>query len=35
MLGRDPRLESPRGRALRDLLRLFERSAAIAYLGSG
>jgi ATP-dependent DNA helicase RecG len=35
MLGRDPCLESPRGRALRDLLRLFERSAAIAYLGSG
>jgi ATP-dependent DNA helicase RecG len=35
VLARDPRLESLRGQALRDLLRLFERSAAIAYLGSG
>jgi ATP-dependent DNA helicase RecG len=35
VLARDPRLESPRGQALRDLLRLFERSEAIAYLGSG
>ena len=32
-LARDPRLESPRGRALRQLLRLFERDAAVAYLG--
>jgi ATP-dependent DNA helicase RecG len=34
-LGRDPRLESPRGQALRLLLRLFERDAAVAYLASG
>ena len=34
-LRRDPRLESPRGQALRQLLRLFEREAAVAYLGSG
>ncbi len=34
-LRRDPRLESPRGQALRQLLRLFERQAAVAYLGSG
>jgi ATP-dependent DNA helicase RecG len=34
-LHRDPRLESPRGQALRQLLRLFERPAATAYLGSG
>jgi ATP-dependent DNA helicase RecG len=34
-LRRDPRLEGPRGRALRRLLRLFERDAAVAYLGSG
>ncbi len=34
-LQRDPRLESPRGQALRQLLRLFERPAAMAYLGSG
>jgi ATP-dependent DNA helicase RecG len=34
-LARDPRLESPRGQALRQLLRLFERPAATAYLGSG
>ena len=31
----DPTLASPRGRALRVLLYLFERDAAIAYLGSG
>jgi len=35
VLERDPRLESPRGRALRLLLRLFERHAAVAYLRSG
>jgi ATP-dependent DNA helicase RecG len=34
-LARDPRLASPRGQALRQLLRLFERPAATAYLGSG
>jgi ATP-dependent DNA helicase RecG len=32
---RDPKLETPRGEALRTLLYLFERDAAIAYLGSG
>jgi ATP-dependent DNA helicase RecG len=31
----DPGLHSPRGRALRVLLRLFERAGAIGYLGSG
>jgi ATP-dependent DNA helicase RecG len=31
----DPALDSARGRALRGLLRLFERHGAIAYLGSG
>jgi ATP-dependent DNA helicase RecG len=34
-LDRDPRLESPRGRALRQLLRLFDLPAATGYLGSG
>ncbi len=34
-LARDPRLESPRGQALRRLLRLFEEPAASAYLASG
>jgi ATP-dependent DNA helicase RecG len=34
-LERDPDLRSVRGRALRQLLRLFERDAAAAYLGSG
>ena len=34
-LARDPRLASPRGRALRLLLQLFERDAAIAYLAAG
>ncbi len=34
-LARDPALESPRGRALRQLLRLFEPPAGSAYLGSG
>ncbi len=34
-LARDPRLESPRGQALRQLLRLFEGSKTAAYLGSG
>jgi ATP-dependent DNA helicase RecG len=34
-LARDPRLESARGRALRRLLRLFERQVASACLGSG
>ncbi|HET6520301.1 MAG TPA: ATP-dependent DNA helicase RecG [Geminicoccaceae bacterium] len=35
VLERDPRLEGPRGRALRLLLRLFERREAVAYLGAG
>ena len=35
VLALDPGLQSPRGRALRSLLRLFERDGAIAYLGSG
>jgi len=35
VLERDPRLESPRGRALRDLLYLFERDAAAITLRSG
>ena len=35
MLERDPRLASARGRALRQLLRLFRRDAAMGYLGSG
>ncbi len=34
-LDRDPRLESPRGHALRQLLGLFERDVAVTYLGSG
>jgi ATP-dependent DNA helicase RecG len=34
-LERDPELESPRGRALRVLLYLFERDAAVRYLRSG
>jgi ATP-dependent DNA helicase RecG len=34
-LARDPALRTARGRALRLLLRLFERDAAVAYLGSG
>ena len=35
VLGLDPGLQSARGRALRCLLRLFERDRAIAWLGSG
>jgi ATP-dependent DNA helicase RecG len=35
VLAVDPGLDSARGRALRYLLRLFERDGAIAYLGSG
>ena len=35
LLERDPRLESDRGRAVRLLLRLFERGAALRTLGSG
>jgi ATP-dependent DNA helicase RecG len=35
LLGLDPGLQSARGRALRCLLRLFERDRAIAWLGSG
>jgi ATP-dependent DNA helicase RecG len=35
LLARDPELRTARGRALRQLLRLFERDAAVAYLGSG
>ncbi len=35
ILDRDPELESPRGRALRVLLYLFERDEAIRYLRSG
>ncbi len=34
-LERDPKLESGRGEALRVLLYLFERDAAVKYLGSG
>ena len=35
ILERDPELESERGRALRVLLYLFERDAAVRYLRSG
>ena len=35
LLDRDPRLESPRGRAVRLLLRLFERGLALRTLASG
>ncbi len=35
LLDRDPALETPRGRAVRTLLYLFERDAAIKYLRSG
>ena len=35
ILAADPRLVSPRGRALRQLLRLFDRAAAADYLRSG
>ncbi len=35
LLERDPALESPRGAAIRVLLRLFERGAALRALGSG
>jgi len=35
LLDRDPKLESPRGRAIRRLLRLFERGPALRTLGSG
>lgn len=35
LLERDPKLETPRGRALRVLLYLFERDVAIRYLRSG
>ena len=35
ILDKDPELDSPRGRALRTLLYLFERDAAIKYLRSG
>ncbi|MEE2980538.1 MAG: ATP-dependent DNA helicase RecG [Pseudomonadota bacterium] len=35
ILGRDDRLETPRGQALRTLLYLFERDAAVKYLRSG
>lgn len=35
ILDRDPELETPRGKALRHLLYLFERDQAIAYLRSG
>ncbi len=35
VLSRDPKLESPRGRALRLLLRWFDEAAAKAYLRSG
>ena len=35
VLERDPELKSPRGQALRTLLYLFERDAAIKYLRSG
>ncbi len=35
LLERDPKLETPRGRAMRLLLRLFERGPALRTLGSG
>jgi ATP-dependent DNA helicase RecG len=35
ILARDPELETPRGSALRTLLYLFERDAAVRYLRSG
>jgi len=35
VLERDPELEGPRGQALRTLLYLFERDAAVRYLRSG
>jgi ATP-dependent DNA helicase RecG len=35
MVQRDPGLRSPRGQALRVLLYLFERDAAIRLLGAG
>jgi ATP-dependent DNA helicase RecG len=35
VLARDPALKSPRGTALRVLLNLFERDAAVAYIRSG
>ena len=35
LLGKDPKLESERGRAVRVLLRLFERSAAMRTLAAG
>jgi ATP-dependent DNA helicase RecG len=35
ILERDPGLETPRGKALRTLLYLFERDAAVQYLRSG
>jgi ATP-dependent DNA helicase RecG len=35
MLSRDPKLQSPRGEALRDLLYLFARDEAIRLLGAG
>jgi ATP-dependent DNA helicase RecG len=35
ILSRDPGLDGPRGAALRVLLYLFERDAAVAYLRSG
>ena len=35
LLSRDPKLESPRGRAVRLLLNLFERNAAMRTLAAG
>ena len=35
LLDRDPELESERGQAVRNLLYLFERDAAVRYLRSG
>jgi ATP-dependent DNA helicase RecG len=35
ILARDPELEGERGKALRTLLYLFERDAAVRYLRSG
>ena len=34
-LARDPRLEGPRGQALRRLLYLFEKDQAVRLLGAG
>ena len=35
LLDRDPELKSPRGRALRPLMRMFQRAEAVQTLASG